>query len=49
MGNKIFVGDLNWYATGDDLRETFGVSGTITDAVVLKRIVTPEDRAGLVL
>ena len=37
MGNKILRGhSLNWDATDDDLRETFGVSGTITDAVVLK-------------
>ena len=30
------MGSLNWDATDDDLRETFGVSGTITDSVVLK-------------
>ena len=36
MGNKIFVGGLNWDATDDDLREAFGASGTITDAVVVK-------------
>jgi len=37
MGNKILRGhSLNWDATDDDLRETFGVSGNITDAVVLK-------------
>ena len=33
MGNKIFVGGLNWDATDDDLRETFGECGAITDAV----------------
>ena len=32
MGNKIFVGGLNWDATEDDIREAFGESGTITDA-----------------
>jgi len=36
MGNKIFVGGLNWDATDDDLRDAFGASGTITDAVVVK-------------
>ncbi|MBT7910220.1 MAG: RNA-binding protein [Verrucomicrobia bacterium] len=35
MGNKIFVGGLNWDATDDDLRESFGECGTITDAVVV--------------
>ena len=35
MGNKIFVGGLNWDATDDDLRETFGECGGITDAVVV--------------
>lgn len=35
MGNKIFVGGLNWDATDDDLRGTFGECGTITDAVVV--------------
>ena len=34
MGNKIFVGGLNWDATDDDLRENFGECGAITDAVV---------------
>ena len=35
MGNKIFVGGLNWDATDDDLREAFGECGAITDAVVV--------------
>jgi cold-inducible RNA-binding protein len=35
MGNKIFVGGLNWDATDDDLRETFGECGSITDAVIV--------------
>ena len=35
MGNKIFVGGLNWDATDDDLRQSFGECGTITDAVVV--------------
>ena len=35
MGNKIFVGGLNWDATDDDLRGAFGECGTITDAVVV--------------
>jgi RNA recognition motif-containing protein len=35
MGNKIFVGGLNWDATDDDLRETFGECGAITDAVIV--------------
>ena len=36
MGNKIFVGGLNWDATEDDIREAFGASGTITEAVVVQ-------------
>ncbi len=36
MGNKIFVGGLNWDATEDDIREAFGESGTITEAVVVQ-------------
>ncbi len=36
MGNKIFVGGLNWDATEDDLRESFGESGAISDAVIVK-------------
>ena len=34
MGNKIFVGGLNWDATEDDIREAFGASGTITDITI---------------
>jgi RNA recognition motif-containing protein len=35
MGNKIFVGGLNWDATDDDLRESFGECGEITEAVIV--------------
>ena len=36
MGNKIFVGGLNWDATEDAIREAFGASGTITEAGVVQ-------------
>ena len=35
MGNKIFVGGLNWDATDDDLRGSFGECGEITEAVIV--------------
>jgi RNA recognition motif-containing protein len=34
MANKLFVGNLAWEATADDLKETFGPYGTVTDAFV---------------
>ena len=33
--NKLFVGNLSYTMTGDDLRQLFSQFGTVTDAVVL--------------
>jgi len=44
MGNKLFVGGLAWAATEDDLRELFGESGTVTDAVILNDRETGKSR-----
>jgi len=38
-GNKVYVGNLAWGATEDDLRETFAKFGTVTEA----RIVTDRE------
>ncbi len=32
---KLFVGNLSWNLTSDDLRETFGEFGTVEEAIVL--------------
>jgi len=44
MGNKLFVGGLAWAATEDDLRDLFGESGTVTDAVILNDRETGRSR-----
>ena len=44
MGNKVFVGGLNWDATEDDLRELFGETGTVTDAVIVNDRETGRSR-----
>ncbi len=33
--NKLYVGNLNYDVTGDQLREHFSQAGTVTDAVVI--------------
>lgn len=35
MAAKLFVGNLDYTVTGDDLRELFAQSGTVVDAVVI--------------
>ena len=35
MGNKLFIGGMNWDTTADDLRETFKEFGEIMDATVI--------------
>jgi RNA recognition motif-containing protein len=35
MSNKLFVGNLDWGVTSDELRELFSQFGEIEDAVVL--------------
>ena len=44
MGNKVFVGGLNWDAQDDDLRDLFGEAGSITDAVVVSDRETGRSR-----
>lgn len=36
MAKKLFVGNIAWSATDDQLRELFGQYGEIEDAVILK-------------
>ena len=36
MSNKLFVGNVEWSVTSDELRELFGQHGEIEDAVVLQ-------------
>jgi len=35
MATKLFVGNLDYTVTGDDLREVFSQAGTVVDAVVI--------------
>lgn len=35
MAAKLFVGNLAWEVTGDDLRSLFAGAGTVVDAVVI--------------
>ena len=37
---KLFVGNLNWSVTGDQLKQLFTQAGTVVDAVVLSDRVT---------
>ena len=36
MENKLFVGNLSWDATEDDLQELFGKAGTVTEVAVMR-------------
>jgi len=44
MGNKLFVGGLSWDATEDDLRDLFGETGSVTDAVIVSDRETGRSR-----
>lgn len=35
MNKKLYVGNLNWEVTQEDLRSLFSQAGTVTDAVVI--------------
>jgi RNA recognition motif-containing protein len=35
MATKLFVGNLSWKATNDDLRQKFETYGEVTDAVII--------------
>ena len=41
---KLFVGNLDWSVTTDDLRAVFAAVGTVTDAVVLMDKMTGRSR-----
>jgi RNA recognition motif-containing protein len=36
MENKLFVGNLSWDATEDDLQELFAKAGTVTEVAVMR-------------
>ena len=36
MGNKLFVGNIDWNATEDDLKNLFSQHGTVEEAVIVK-------------
>lgn len=44
QNTKLFVGNLDWSVTGDDLRAMFAESGTVADAVVLMDKMTGRSR-----
>lgn len=44
MNNKLFVGNLAWEVTADDLRALFGEAGTVTDATVIVDKMTGRSR-----
>ncbi len=41
---KLFIGNLSWEVTSDDLRAFFGSYGTVIDAVVIKDKMTGRSR-----
>ena len=41
---KLFVGNLAWEVTGDDLRSLFAGAGTVNDAVVISDKMTGRSR-----
>ncbi len=44
MAAKLFVGNLEYTVTGDDLREEFSKAGTVIDAVVITDKMTRRSR-----
>jgi len=44
MGKKLFVGNLNFRTTDDDLRELFGQGGTVDSATVMMDRATGRSR-----
>ncbi|NMC63637.1 MAG: RNA-binding protein, partial [SAR324 cluster bacterium] len=44
QNTKLFVGNLEWSVTSDDLRAAFSAAGTVTDAVVLMDKMTGRSR-----
>lgn len=44
MQNKLFVGNLDFTVTSEDLRELFSSAGTVNDAVVITDKMTGRSR-----
>lgn len=44
QGSKLFIGNLAWEVTSDDLRALFGEAGSVVDAVVLSDKMTGRSR-----
>jgi len=44
MGSKLFVGNLSFKTTGDDLKQLFGQAGTCTSATVMTERETGRSR-----
>ncbi len=44
MATKLFVGNLEYTVTGDDLKEAFSQAGTVVDAVVISDKMTGRSR-----
>lgn len=44
MATKLFVGNLEYTVTGEDLKETFSQAGTVVDAVVISDKMTGRSR-----
>lgn len=44
MQSKLFVGNLAWEVTADDLRALFADAGTVSDAVVITDKMTGRSR-----
>ncbi len=44
QNTKLFVGNLDWSVTSDDLRALFAGAGTVSDAVVLMDKMTGRSR-----
>ncbi len=44
MATKLFVGNLDFTVTGDELRDTFSKVGTVVDAVVISDKMTGRSR-----
>ncbi len=42
--NKLFIGNLDYSLTGDDLRNHFSAAGNVTDAVVIMDRMTGRSR-----
>ena len=44
MATKLFVGNLEYTVTGDDLKDLFSQAGTVVDAVVISDKMTGRSR-----